>query len=185
MTVKIEAIDPNHLNPDEWEPITPPKQEVKHRNNQALTNEIVKHVFADLGVFADRRVSICNDAFLSDKAIVISDGNSQQTFQIWGCEATIGSQRLSMIATKMDTYNEAVLLVMMEKCPLYGAFLADDCDIGVMVKDHWAPANTFIQASFLAGMEQLRDLGTPFQKANDIRELVKHMKTYIATYDGA
>lgn len=184
MTV-IEPIDPLKLNPDDWEPIAIEKPQVQVRGNQALTNEIVKHIFNDLGIYATRRISMHNDEFLTRHTLSFVDEKGlKQAVPIWGCQASINGTKFVMISTEFVNDREAVVLVQLEKCPLYGAYLKDECSIGVMIKDRWMNANIFLQASFLAGMEQMRDIATPFQGISNASELVKHMKAFIAMSEG-
>jgi len=173
------------LNPSEWESVSDLKYEIPTPSNQVLTGEIVKHIFDNLGIYATRKVSIHNEEFRLDETISISDdlGNTQ-SIPLWGCFTNINGNKLSLLAIEFSIDKEAALLVQLEKLPLYGAYLGSPSMIGVMTNEHWIEATLFIQASFLAGMEQMREIGSPFERLEKPAEMIKNMKTFISMYDG-
>lgn len=165
------------LDPKEWEPVGSSKVEVKRQKNQILTNDIVKHVFDNLGVSKKMHNTIHHEMFQSNKTLSYSDEDGQHKAIVYGSQAKVGDKALKIVHIKFSD-DEAVLVVRLEDCPTYGCYLGDRCLIGVLAKDHWVEGSMFIQASFLAGMEQLREVGTVFV-AIDVKEMFEQLKKFL------
>jgi hypothetical protein len=166
------------LDPKEWEPITSSKIEIKHSKNVVLTNEIVKHVFANLGISEERRGSVIHDVFRSNKTLSFTDDNGKQTVSVFGCKVNVEGKRFQIVAVKLSE-TESAFVSRLEGCPVYGCYFGDECLVGVLAKDRWIEGSMFIQASFLAGMEQLREVGTIFTRMNDVSEMFEMLKTFL------
>jgi len=154
-------------------------------NGDHLSNEIIRYVFDNFGIYNSKVHSIQSDVFLTNERLSFKDDNDKLVeCPIWACEAPIYNSKFQIISCRFDSDKEAALLVRLEGCPIYGCYLAEQGFIACQAKDKWLPANMFITASFLAGVEQLREIGAPFEKIEDVNELVKLLKGFISFYDG-
>ena len=123
---------------------------------------------------------------------------------VWACSSTVQAKKFHIMCVDMsDTSDieegiEATVLIKLEGVPIYccslNAYNTNMTNIfdsmiactlppnsttlkHMKVKDKeliWMPATPYIQATFLAGMEQLRDLGIVFGKMADL-EIETHL----------
>lgn len=156
-----------------------------------LTNQIVKHIFDNLGLTDNRQVSLLQ--FLTDKTIQFSsDGKDEEisSSQIWACQTVINNVRFRMMSTSFPDIEETetIFISKLDNCPTYGCSLITGSNpsfleghIGCkMNEESWVPTTIFIQATFLAGMEQLKDISGSFAKCSDNTDLVDDLKSFIA-----
>lgn len=176
-------------------------------NNQPLTNAIAEHIFANLGVFGTVMTSITQDTFLTSKTIAYepsfedqldAEKGNELIAKVFACQTSTGAKKLSLIYSPLKTSCkkhiqsfEHFLLVKLEGSPAYGCYLLD-CDLDEEKADgfiateltpkNWIPTTTYIQATFLAGMEQLKDLFSQYKaiEAADLEELLISLKEFIA-----
>jgi len=165
--------------------------------NQELTNQIIKHLLNNLGVTDKRSASILFDELVIDQKISYEHDDKDYTAKVWACQSSVSNVKITIAYTQFtfSAYEtESVLLVNMENCPLYGCYLSiNDLDekrglsngnISFSVKDNiWLEATTFMQASFLAGMEQLKDLTVSFDKCKDTQKIFDALVSFIEYYD--
>ena len=91
---------------------------------------------------------------------------------------------------------ENFVVIKLDGQPAYGCYLTSapaSGGIGILAWDGfiatelkskaWIPATTYIQATFLAGMEQLRDLTSKYDKSSNIDELFILLKEFIAYHE--
>lgn len=163
-----------------------------------ITNAIVKHIFKNLGIFTEYpvAVSICHDSFLLDKKITFQVDNCELFAPVWACQTSVENKTLNIICTSLAidheehvNNTETFILVKLEGQPSYGCYLSS-AGLGITVWDgfiavelktkSWIPTTTFLQATFLAGMEQLKDLSSKYDKSINIEELFTLLKSFIA-----
>lgn len=171
------------LDPNEWEPVSSNKIELKRSKNTVLTNEIVRHVFANLGVSEARKGSVIHEIFQSNKTLSFTDDAGKHTVPVYGCQVKIGDAKFEIVSVKLSD-KEAAFVSRLENCPTYGAYLGEECLVGVAAKDRWLEGSMFIQASFLAGMEQLREIGSVFTKIKNVDEMFGQLKTFLIFESG-
>jgi hypothetical protein len=166
------------LDPNEWEPVSSDKIEIKRVKNTALTNELVKHIFDNLGITAERRSSVVHEIFQSSKTLSFTDDSGKQKVPVFACQVQVDGKKFEIASVKLSD-KEAVCISRLEGCPIYGSYFGEECLIGVMAKDRWLEASMFIQASFLAGMEQLREVGSVFTALPKADEMFEHIKQFL------
>jgi hypothetical protein len=160
---------------------------------QKLTEEIVYYIFSNLGLYNNHN-SIINNNFLLSEQIIIN----QEAKNIYGCQfTTLGVKGIKLlIADLSDDNQEYCLIVQSTGAPTYGVYLIFDSKetlvseienkealIGVNTDKFWMPCTVYLQATFLAGMEQLKDLGTGWNKATDYQELYQKMVSFITFHE--
>jgi len=151
-----------------------------------LTNQIALHIFNNIGVISPMKVSVQNKKFLLNQTIDLED---DKILKLWGAEVDLGGSKLRMLLTELtdsDPDKEFVLIVKLENCPSYGCYISlnenepRDGKIYFSVEeDNWAETNTFLQATFLGGMEQLKDVLSNWNKVSIEDDLVESMKSLI------
>lgn len=151
--------------------------------NQRLTEEIVYHTLANLGVLPASFVktdmkSIIDKGFLLSEKLVLETENGEISKNIYGCQTLVaGKAELKLLladCTQEKDLPEYCLLTHLfgteKPSPMFGAYLVfnrlqkQDVDSEALIAvsaDHknWMPCSTFLQGNFLSAMEQIRDLG--------------------------
>jgi hypothetical protein len=164
-----------------------------------ITNAIVKHIFKNLGIFDDVPISIKNETFLTSEQISYSSDDGEKTAPVWACQTSVEGKKLSMICTSLiipgedhidDTENFVV--VKLAGQPAYGCYLLS-AGFGTFIEagfiatelkpKTWIPTTTFLQATFLAGMEQLRDLTSKYDAISSPEELFTLLKEFIVYHE--
>lgn len=179
--------------------------------NYILMEQIVKHILANLAIIPSNIVNldrtkslISKDFLLKEKLNFENEEGSPLKNNVWGCQISAEQQEIKILVgdcTQEDNVPEFCLLVQLKDAPAYGLYLlyAPDSNISaepmiavsVNNKD-WMECSTYLQATFLAGMEQIRDLGLSWSKCSNyienyqlMIEFIKfHNNFYEAFYEG-
>lgn len=155
--------------------------------NKELTLAIVKHIFANLGLFGETTSSLFQKDFVINKSIEYYtedfEGNQiEKQSEIFSCKSQVGLNKINMIATSME--DEHFVIVKLEKSPTYGVFFSSEEETGMIAfqtkEGNFSEASIFLQSSFLAGMEQLKDISTKYERENNNDELIASLKSFIA-----
>lgn len=174
--------------------------------NPKLTEEIAYHILAHLGVLPSTFVNRDLTKSIIDKPYLLSEKISLETENgdvlkknIYGCQAKIGDvKEIKMMladCTEDKQWPEYCLLVQLKDAPAFGVYLVysgqseEKVDPEVLIavspdKEHWMPCSTYLQATFLAGMEQVRDSGFGWGKCTDYQELYKQLLSFIKFHHG-
>ncbi len=161
--------------------------------NQTLTLEIIKHVFANLAIISSNFIninktkSLLNKDFLLPEKLVFEDENGEINKNIYGCQFEVSHQDMKiLLGDCSQEVPEFSLLVKLKDSPIYGLYLSlDDLNpfIGVSLNGtDWMECNTYLQATFLAGMEQIKELGLGWVKCTDYQESYSALKNFIKYY---
>lgn len=139
--------------------------------NPLLTEAIIKHILSQLGVLPSPYVdpkktkSLLNKDFLLMEKLSFQDEDGK-TFKndIWGCQLSLGQQEVKILLgdCSQDGTSEYCLLIQLKDAPTYGLYLvcdevAEPLIAAIANETGWFPCSTFLQATFLAGMEQIKD----------------------------
>lgn len=162
--------------------------------NLFLRECIVKHILANFAiipsdfVFLDKSKSLQSKEFLLPKTISFTDSNgSSLENRLWGCQASIDKQEVKILLAdcSMDKeISEIAILVHLKGQPMYGLYYVNDEEAEALIAGsingkEWLECNTYLQATFLAGMEKLKEFGLPWQKLTDYNDLVSHISFFI------
>ena len=164
--------------------------------NRKLTEQIAYHILANLGVFSSGFVdsentqSIVDKSFLLPEKISFTDEGKVIRKNIYGCQVTIETKELRLLladCTQENEYPEFALLVQLKDSPSFGLYIVaakESVDSEVLIAvsaDHknWMPCSMYLQATFLAGMEQTRDIGFGWSKASNYSEQYKELLSFI------
>jgi hypothetical protein len=173
--------------------------------NNELTNAIAKHLFTGLGIYGGVPVSLRHQLFWTDHQIAFDDEKGEAKMAtVWAGETKIENKKFSFIYTSLvmkDFPMEDFLVVKLDDNPGYGCYASaelvvnqfqlnefniQDGFIAVQLKSQsWIPANIYLQATFLAGMEQLKDLASRYEKSSKMEEMFGLLKDFITYREGS
>lgn len=171
--------------------------------NRRLTEAMVEHIYESFGIMPSEFISanshpLINAAYLlPDKLRFEVDGELVQ-HSVWGCQVNISGKEFKVLLGDCSDETHAFAMVVCGKdLPSWGLYLRFDdnakeamigCSVANDKNNAWLEASTFLQASFLAGMEQLRDSGMPWvmlsQHKEEFQRLLSFIKFHTATYEG-
>jgi len=169
--------------------------------NQILTEQIARHILANLGVlpasFVDyqKSQSLTTKDFLLNQKILFKNENGDIVKNpVYGCQVTIEQRNFTILVgdcSQEQNVPEFCVVVQFAGNPGYGLYMVCDPEldseslIAVTVDEkNWMPCSTFLQATFLAAMEQLKDLGLSWGKCIDYQKqydmLLSMVKFHVA-----
>lgn len=144
--------------------------------NYILQNEIIKHILFNLGIpqNSTARETLINQKFLLEKFIQIQSEDQTLNNRLWGCDIVINQQVLKLLLADCSQNlaqeylsQEYCLIIHFDNCPIYGLYFSfdqnetDNYKSYVAYKDinsnQWIKCSIFLQATLLAGMEQIKD----------------------------
>lgn len=152
--------------------------------NLNLRAEIVRHIFANFGVIhsfyvSDKTQPLNSKKYLlSEKLSFEDEDNDVIQNKIWGCQLSADAQEIKILladCTQEKDHPEYCLLVQLKNAPAYGIYLhlnesfghqtGSACMIAYSLDSKaWMECSTFLQATFLGGMEQIRETGFAWNK---------------------
>ena len=166
--------------------------------NNKLLEQIVKHIFVNLRIIpsdyiSDKSKSLISKDYILDKNITFNiDNESVIKSKIWGCQLMIDKGELKILLTDCSQENdlEYYLIVHLKDAPAYGLYLGIDKDqnadytiVCSVDYKNWMKCSTYLQATFLAGMEQLKDLKFVWNKCQNYNEQYEMLCSFIKYYD--
>lgn len=164
--------------------------------NLLLTEQIIRHVFYNFGIIKDMsnysnhaQSLITNDFILNEKLSFEMEDNSISHNNIWGCQFSIENQEIKIILGDTSQFRhmkEYCLIIHPKNYPMYGLYLSPDAvDIQPLIAYtidngiNWLCCNTYLQATFLAGIEQIKDCLFITQKCVSYETHYKAMLSFI------
>lgn len=166
--------------------------------NKQLMENIVKHIFANLAIIPSTFVKLDKTKSLMSKDFILNETLSFEVDdvviknKIWGCQVSTDQQALKILLgdCSQDKQNkEYCLIVQLINAPAYGIYLACDTNdsealIACTVNNKdWMECQTYLQATFLAGMEQIRDVGLSWNKCSEYQQQYQLMVSFINFHD--
>lgn len=165
--------------------------------NKNLTQAITKHIFASLLIVPcdfinyDRSKSLNSKEYLLDKKITFKEEGVYYQNNLWGCQISTSEQGIKLILANCATgsYNEEYcLIVAVNNLPVYGLYLASDkiednyslISVSADNGKNWMPCKTFLQATFLAGMEQIREVALNWERCADYEKEFEMIKSFLS-----
>ncbi len=143
--------------------------------NRQLLRAIIEHVLASFGVIPSDFINFNKTQSLKEKNwrlpisvdFEVQPKLASPSGQVWGCQISTEGQEVKIILanlTQEENFPEYALLVQLKDSPCYGLYLVDASGIdsepmiacSVNGKE-WIECNTYLQASFLTGMEQIKE----------------------------
>lgn len=157
--------------------------------------QIIRHVFANFAViqtsFVDlkRTNSLKSKEFLLEEKLRFQGDNGVIINDIWGCQISLDKQELRVLlgdcSSIIDT-KEYCLIVQLKDNPTYGLYLIESQEVenepllSVSLNGlDWMECQTYLQATFLAAMEQVREAGLAWNKCTNYQENYKSLLSFI------
>lgn len=169
--------------------------------NSKLTEQIAYHVFANLGVLPssfinpEQTKSVIDKQFLlPDKITFVTEEGDVLRKNVYGCQISVtDTKEFKMLladCTQEKNVPEYCLLIQLKDAPAFGVYLVfnqlvdDPPEPEALIavntdKKNWIPCTTYLEATFLAGMEQLKDLGFGWSKCNSYQDLHAQLLSFI------
>lgn len=151
--------------------------------NPALSIAIIQHIFSQLGVMSSSHVDMKKTKSILDKEFLLPEKLSFQEEEIikrdiWGCQLSAGQHEVKILVgdCSQDSNQEYCAVIQLKDTPAYGLYLV--CEpasmplIAVSISEAgWMSCTTFLQATFLAGMEQVKETCLTWDKCSDYKSL--------------
>lgn len=172
--------------------------------NYELMGSIIKHIMANLAIISSTFVNLDKSKSLMTKEYLLTNKLSFQNenFEtvnnnIWGCQISTGEQELKFLLGDCGSQDqnllEYCLIVQLKNSPAYGLYIVydnyineisnDECLIAVTLNNKdWLSCSTYLQATFLAGMEQVREAGLNWSKCVYYKTQYELMLSFIKHY---
>jgi hypothetical protein len=152
--------------------------------NKTLMEHIAYHILSGFGatssLYIDGSIyrSLISKEFLLDQEILFKNEEGEIVNNpIYGCQFSLSQKEFKILlgdCSQDKKVPEYCLIVHLTDNPAYGLYMVCDPSvdsealIAVSVNDKdWMPCNTFLQATFLAAMEQLKDVAVGCAKCNN------------------
>lgn len=173
---------------------------------------IVRHIFSNLAVISssfvdtEKTKSLMSKDYLLPEKISFESGEDIIKNKVWGCQISVEQQELKFLlgdCSQEKNIPEYCLLVQLKGAPAYGIYLVYNDLVKSQVDSEpliactmngkeWMECQTYLQATFLAGMEQVRDVGLSWNKCTDYKDNFElllsfiqfHNTIYEAKYEG-
>lgn len=174
--------------------------------NKELSENIAYHILAGFGIlpssFINKTLSLKDKKFLlTEKLSFISD-EKPLSKNIYGCQIDTPDGKSFKVLLGDCTWDknlpEYCLVVHLEDSPAYGIYLVfnknskESVDSEVLISfsvdlKSWVICTTYLQATFLAGMERIKDLGYDWKTCQSYKDehqlLVSYIKFHNAYFD--
>lgn len=168
--------------------------------NKALTQEIINHIFSGFAILQSSNFNSVKfkslkspDYLLSEKVSFEDDSGKLLKNNIWGVQFSIEDAYLKVLLADCSVDKETAeyaLLVKLKGSPAYGLYSAyslnennavESCPlIAVSVDDqNWMQCNTYFQATFLAGMENAKDVTYAPSNCTEYKEQYNLLLSFI------
>lgn len=172
--------------------------------NHALLKEIVSHVMAHFRVIPSSLVdrqrtdSLLAPIYLLPEKIVFEEGGEQYLGKTWGCQITLSFLDVKVMLGECTTnpqFPEFALVVQPKDNPIYGLYLCfneisphpqdsePDLCVSVNKGTDWMECSTYLQGTFLAATEQLRETTFPWVKCTDYQPLYRALLSFMSFHD--
>jgi hypothetical protein len=158
-----------------------------------LLNNIVSHIFANFAIVESDFVnlqktkSLASKDYLVDKRLSFSSDDGSQLIEnkVWGCQFSVETHELKVLLgdcsiTKED--KEYCMIVKKKDCPVYGLYITSDYNSILSISLNgvdWMECSTYLQATFLAGMEQVKEVCLNWNRITSFDEEYNMMVNFI------
>lgn len=152
-----------------------------------LTDCIVEHIFDNLGISLQRTASLRDPVFQLKETIEYDDVYHAT---LYGAVFKIEKSYFRLLLADFsdnETNSEYALVIKLEGSPTYGCYLFIDEALGepedglicfATKPNTWIKASVAIQATFLAGMENLREVNASWTKPDKYLDLLEELKSF-------
>lgn len=164
--------------------------------NLELREAIVKHIFSNFLLIPSNFIDFNKSKSLQNKEFLLPDiipfDNEQNNNKIWACQTFIDHKEIKLILGDCSLNKdipEYALIVQVKDSPIYGVYIVNNFYNKQILSDpliavtlngkDWLECQTYLQATFLAGMEQFKDLGFSWEKCIDYKKELNILFSFI------
>lgn len=163
--------------------------------NNSLSQEIIKHILSNLLIISSDFINPLNYKSLLDNYFLLNeklsftlDNNKSIKNNIWGCQFNFLQEKVKILLGECSQDNEIIeysVIISVPNSPTYGLYLVlDHIDSKPLIAcavdgKNWMTCNTFLQATFLAGMEQIKDIFPNSSKIDSYEDQYKLLLSLI------
>ncbi len=165
--------------------------------NKKLTIEIIDHIFSGLGlspirsIDTDKFESLKNKKYLLSETVDFDLEDSVIKNNVWGTQFFIEGSYLKILAADCTTEDGVLgyaVIIHLQDNPAYGIYLDYSSQfeidsqplIAVSVDNQkWLPCNIYLQATFLAAMENVKQVGLKWEKCKDYNQDFSNLLNFI------
>lgn len=159
-----------------------------------ITNCIVHHIFDNFGLTKELSSSLKNDKFLLEEVIEYFDSEEKEKHaNLYGASIEIERTKFRILVADFSGKDlEFAMLVKLENCPNYACYLGLDSETGDIYDGliafsyefkNWLPTTVGIQATFLAGMENLKEVVAIWDPLENYQEMIEELKSFVEYQD--
>src|SRR6266404_6345393 len=153
--------------------------------NTDLTSQIIKHIFGGFRIINSTFIninskSLISNSFLLNEKLVFDEDIQAIENNIWACQMLMGQQELKIIlgdCSQENNIREIAMVAHLKDAPAYGLYLniENDIETNPMIAcsingNDWMECNMYLQATFLAGMEQSKEMNMSWSKCQEYSE---------------
>jgi hypothetical protein len=171
--------------------------------NIILQKHIIIHIFSNFMIIPSDFVNQKSPSLMDKKFLLneklsfeLEDGSILKN-KIWGCQFSADEQELNVLLgdCSLDINSpEYCLIIQLKNCPAYGLYLTFNdlnsnnnetliaCSLN---QKDWMNCNTFLQSTFLTGMEQIKELGLDWHKISNYKQQYEMMLSFINHYENS
>lgn len=155
--------------------------------NKKLTTEIVKHILSGfLSINSDKYKSIISSEFLLSKKLLTEEDGIDFEYEIWGCQTQMTEPIKCIIMNcSSSDKREYCLIISIHNYPTYGVYIFSDLEnekslisVSIDKGKTWMPCQIYLQATFLAAMEQLKDNMFVWEKCKEFDQEYECLKSF-------
>lgn len=143
-----------------------------------LTNEIATHILNQYHI----KSNMINDEFLIEEKLKFIEDSKEISSNIYISNLTSLNQEIQILITTYS--NNRCLIIKIKDSPSYAILeLNGENSLIALKLDNWVTCSIYIQATFLAAMEQLKDLSI-LVKSSDINdEIINLLHEFLEYYE--
>jgi hypothetical protein len=167
--------------------------------NHILLEEIIKHIYASLAIIPgdfidlDKTKSLRSKEFLLNEHISFDVDDKIIDNNVWACQISADNNELKMIladCSQDKDISEFALVVQLKNAPAYGLYLIYNSEVNseallacTINNSDWLECNTYLQATFLAAMERLKDTYLNWNKCTNYKDHFNLLQSFIKYHD--
>lgn len=166
--------------------------------NKQLTQQIIIHIFTGLGLLSklgEQFNSLRSKDYLLSEKLTFVDEDGEVKKNIWGVQSFLENESFKILVTDCTTNTQTLdyaMIVHLKNNPTYGLYLNLDKDdfsksnslISVSLDGKsWAQCNVYLQATFLAAMESVKDFSLNWKKSQNHKEEYDSLVSFVKHYD--
>ena len=167
--------------------------------NKSLTEQIAMHILNGLGLSTqlnqEKFNSLNSKEYLLSEKLTFLNEDSEDKKNIWGIQSFIENENIKILAADCTGDDESLdyaVVVHLKNNPTYGIYLNINKDKSIESNSlisvsldgkNWAFCNPYLQGTFLAAMENVKDIRLNWKRAQDYKDEYDSLVTFIKHYD--